>query len=266
MCVMKTKTYHVHSQEYELVVEEMGQGSPMIFAHGLGANREVVKQQWACVADRYRVICFDQRGHGDSIPVTDPEVYQPELMGQDIVNILKALEIPKAVIGGVSMGACAALHCAAEYPKRVQALLQSGPAFNEQVCPEHRELSRLGDLLANRGIEGTVQIIGEEWRDLGMPTEAFLEMEQLYRGYHPQSMSVACRTVAKWKVPPGMWGKIDVPVAILAWRDDPIHDIRIAEEMAAAIPDAQLREIPGVFTPDLGEIFHRDFLVDLNWS
>jgi pimeloyl-ACP methyl ester carboxylesterase len=260
-----TTTYRIPSQGFQLSVEEMGQGLPVIFAHGLGGNREITRQQWETVADRCRVICFDQRGHGDSSPVTESHFYNQASMGKDFVNLMDALGIPQAVVGGISMGACTALNCAAAFPERVLMLLQAGPAFNEEVRHEHQELARIGSLLDRLGIEGTIQAIAQQWHELGMPQEAILEMERLYRTYNPQSMALAYHIITEWEIPKGLWNKLKMPVGILAWRDDPIHDFEIARAMFMAIPDAQLKEIPGVFTPNLGEIFYENFLLNIKW-
>jgi pimeloyl-ACP methyl ester carboxylesterase len=257
------RSYRISSQGFQLSVEEIGEGLPVIFAHGLGGNREITRQQWESVADRCRVICFDQRGHGESSPVIEPESYNPVSMGEDFANIMDVLEIPRAVVGGISMGACTAMFCAAAFPDRVMTLLQAGPAFHEDVRPQHQELAKIGDMLMEIGIEGTIEAIAEQWRELGMPQEAILEMERLYRSYHPQSMALAYQTVAKWKIPPGFWSQLEMPVGILAWRGDLIHDFRIAQSMSSAIPKAQLVEIPGVFTPNLGEIFYENFLAEV---
>jgi pimeloyl-ACP methyl ester carboxylesterase len=259
-------THHIHSQGIELAVEAFGEGIPVIFAHGLGGNREISRQQWLSICDCYRVIVFDQRGHGQSSPILDAGRYDPRQMGEDILSIMDALEIPHAIVGGVSMGACTSLHFAGGHPDRTLALLQIGPAFTERPNPAHREYTRIGGLLECEGIEATIAEISNQWLELGMPQEAIAEMTQLYRSYHPDSMALAFQTIPQWTISEDLLDRLMMPVGIIAWKDDPIHDFEIAREMERKIRQASLIEIPGVFTPDLGQIFHSQFLSRMDIS
>jgi pimeloyl-ACP methyl ester carboxylesterase len=259
-------TYRIHSQGIELAVEVFGEGVPVIFAHGLGGNREISRLQWLSISDRYRVITFDQRGHGQSSPILEASLYDPREMGEDILSIMDALEIPRAIIGGVSMGACSSLYFAAGHPDRTLALLQIGPAFTDRPNPAHQEYSWIGELLEREGVEGTITAISRQWQELGMPQEAIAEMAKLYRSYHPDSIALAFSTIPHWTISDDLLHRLMMPVGIIAWKDDPIHDFKIAEEMARKLGQASLIEIAGVFTPNLGQVFHSQFLSRMDIS
>jgi pimeloyl-ACP methyl ester carboxylesterase len=139
--------HRILSSKFNLVVEEFGEGPAVIYAHGLGSNRHDIKIQWESVAHKFRVITFDQRGHGDSTPVTNPDDYNPQSMGEDIATIMDVLHLKKAIVGGVSMGACTSLFFALSHPDRVEALLQTGPAIGEQVSQGMQSLLSTANLL-----------------------------------------------------------------------------------------------------------------------
>ena len=242
----------VQSGNVTLAAEVKGGGTPVVYLHGLGGCRQYAREQWGTSASPCQLITLDQRGHGESAPVTDPALYQPQLLGQDIAAVLDALQIERAIMGGASMGACAALHFALSHPERTIALLQTGPAFHDQPNRNRRALLRMARLLEQRGIEGTIAVLTREWQKLHMPPEAIAEMARLYRSYHPLSMAAAHRAVASWTVSLEPLRELRVPTLILAWEGDPQHDIAIARKMAALLPDARLEIIPGVFTPNLG--------------
>ena len=101
-----------------LAAETFGEGKPLVFAPGLTDNRGYIRRQLLPLADRYRIVTYDQRGHGDSTPVTDPALYTPERMAGDMARILDAFDIERAVIGGESMGAATALLFAFTWPER----------------------------------------------------------------------------------------------------------------------------------------------------
>ena len=247
-------TLRVQSGEVTLAAEIRGQGTPVVYLHGLGGCRQYAREQWG-VGSPCQLLTFDQRGHGESSPVTDPALYRPDLLGADIAAVLDALRIERAVVGGASMGACAALHFALAHPERTLALLQTGPAFSTRPNRNRRVLLRMARLLEGRGFEGTVAVLTREWQKLNMPPEAIAEMARLYRSYQPLSIAAAHRALAAWTLSLEPLRKLQVPTFILAWEGDPQHDIAIAREMAALLPNARLQVIPGVFTPNLGALY-----------
>jgi pimeloyl-ACP methyl ester carboxylesterase len=72
-------------------------------------------------AERYRVVNIDQRGHGRSVPATDP--YEMREMVEDVIAVLDHLAIERAVWAGLSMGGMVAMHAAITYSDRVSALI-----------------------------------------------------------------------------------------------------------------------------------------------
>src|SRR5260370_24679401 len=98
----------VRNGDVELAVEVSGEGPPLLFAHGLSANRRVTLEELSPLAGRFRLVAFDQRGHGESTPIEDSRLYDPEAMAQDMEAILDHLRIERATLGGESMGAATA--------------------------------------------------------------------------------------------------------------------------------------------------------------
>ncbi|MCR0983083.1 alpha/beta fold hydrolase [Roseomonas populi] len=86
---------------------EAGQGDPVVLVHGFSSN---VENQWVRsgvmpkLADRYRVIAFDGRGHGLSDKPHDPALYGPEA-SRDTSRLLDHLGLRKAHVVGYSLGA-----------------------------------------------------------------------------------------------------------------------------------------------------------------
>jgi pimeloyl-ACP methyl ester carboxylesterase len=250
-----SRMVRVQSEGITLATEVSGQGTPVVYLHGLGGCRQYARDQWGSGVSQCQLITFDQRGHGDSSPVTEPASYHPTLLGADIAAVLDALRIPRAIVGGASMGACAALHFALAHPERTIALLQTGPAFHASPNRARWSLLRTARMLEQLGTEGTVAILTQEWLQLGMPPEAIAEMARLYGTYQPLSMAAAHRAVANWTLSLAPLRELRVPTFILAWEGDPQHDIAIAREMVSVLPDARLEVIPGVLTPNLGALY-----------
>jgi pimeloyl-ACP methyl ester carboxylesterase len=133
------------------VVEGKEDGEPVLLIHGFLVNIDL---QWApiikALAKDYKVIAYDNRGHGGSEKPHDPKQYGLEMV-KDAVRLLDHLHIDKAHVVGYSMGAGIALQVAARYPQRVRTLTVGGAGL---PLPERRKrLTALAESLeAGKGI------------------------------------------------------------------------------------------------------------------
>lgn len=97
-----------------------GQGEPVLLIHGFCGSLHL---QWGgpgilqSLAKDYRVIAYDNRGHGRSGKPHDPAKYGDELV-EDAVRLLDHLGIDKAHIVGYSLGAFITDKLLAEHPQR----------------------------------------------------------------------------------------------------------------------------------------------------
>jgi pimeloyl-ACP methyl ester carboxylesterase len=84
--------------------EAHGQGPAVLLSHGYGATCRMWDGQIAALRDRYRVIVWDMRGHGRSDYPADPAAYSQEATVADMAAVLRACDVARAVIGGLSLG------------------------------------------------------------------------------------------------------------------------------------------------------------------
>ncbi len=109
---------------------DQGAGEPVLLIHGFASSLAVnwVSTGWTKALEQagYRVIAFDNRGHGKSSKSHDSDDYQPELMAADAVALLDHLGIGRAHVMGYSMGARIAAFMALEHPGRVASLIFGG--------------------------------------------------------------------------------------------------------------------------------------------
>jgi pimeloyl-ACP methyl ester carboxylesterase len=97
-------------------------GVPLILLHGLGNEAHLWDDFVPAVAEHYRVIALDQRGHGDSD--WDPEGrYDAESMTNDLEAVLDALQIDRFVLVGFSMGGRVSMTFAGRHPDRLAGLV-----------------------------------------------------------------------------------------------------------------------------------------------
>ncbi len=103
---------------------------PVLLIHGFASNHVVnwVATSWTrtLTGAGYRVIAFDNRGHGESTKLYDPDDYGTPKMAGDALGLLDRLAIHRAHVMGYSMGARIAAFLALEAPDRVASLLLGG--------------------------------------------------------------------------------------------------------------------------------------------
>lgn len=97
-----------------------GKGEPVILLHGGLANSNYWGHQVPALAERYRVIVMDSRGHGRS--TRDERPYGYELMATDVIGLMDYLKIPKAAVVGWSDGAILGLEIAIRHRARLSKL------------------------------------------------------------------------------------------------------------------------------------------------
>jgi 3-oxoadipate enol-lactonase len=83
-----------------LKYNDLGTGTPVLLIHGLGSRKEAWIPQHE-LANRYRLIIPDMRGHGET---ELNEGITIKNFALDIINLLEHLEIPSAFICGFSLG------------------------------------------------------------------------------------------------------------------------------------------------------------------
>jgi pimeloyl-ACP methyl ester carboxylesterase len=100
-----------------LAYEEQGAGRPVVLLHGFCGSSRYWERVVPLLADRFRVITPDLRGHGES---EAPEgVCSMEAFAGDIVGLLDALDLEQAVVLGHSLGGYVTLALAEAYPERL---------------------------------------------------------------------------------------------------------------------------------------------------
>ena len=97
-------------------------GLPVVCLHGLTRNSRDFEDlaPWIAALGR-RVLAPDVRGRGRSGYAADPATYQPAVYAADVVAMLDALAIPRAVVVGTSMGGLIAMVLAVMAPQRIAA-------------------------------------------------------------------------------------------------------------------------------------------------
>ncbi len=116
-------------------------GYPIVLAHGITCALRVWAYQIADLAEHYRVITYDHRGHGRSSVPPRPSDYSLDHLAADLDAVLDATLKPgeRAVIAGHSMGGIAISSWSERLPHRVAQRADAVALINTTT----------GDLLRN---------------------------------------------------------------------------------------------------------------------
>lgn len=121
-------------------VEAGRQDAPaVVLLHGFPDSWQVWEDVIAALADDYRVLALDQRGHGDT--EKPPCCYAPSDFADDVTAFMDALAVDVATVVGHSFGSFVAQNFAIRHPERVErlVLIGSGVAFDNAVGQEFRD-------------------------------------------------------------------------------------------------------------------------------
>ncbi len=113
-----------------------GQGPPILLSHGFSATSTMWAGQIAAFASHYRIITWDMLGHGESDSPDDPSLYSADATVQDMVAILDACGVTRAVIGGHSLGGFMSLAFNMKFAPRARALMlfNTGPGYKSDTA------------------------------------------------------------------------------------------------------------------------------------
>ena len=230
-------------------IEDAGEGIPVVLLHGLTATkRYVVMGSRSLERSGHRVIAYDARGHGRSVPAPSPDAYEYADLVADLAGVLDERGLERAVLAGASMGAHTVLRFAMEYPERAAALVVITPAYDPVDHGDPASLARwdaLSEGLRSGGVEGFVEAYGdpavpERWRQ----TVTTVLRQRLSAHDHLGAVADALRVVPRSRPFDALHDLegIGAPTVVVADRDDadPQHPLRVGEDYARVIPAARL--------------------------
>jgi pimeloyl-ACP methyl ester carboxylesterase len=122
------------SNGVEIAYVDEGQGDPVLLIHGFASNLAANWREpgWIAflTANGFRTVAYDNRGHGASEKLYDPEAYPARVMAGDAARLLDHLLVARADVIGYSMGARIAAFLAMDHPGRVRSVVFGGLGAN----------------------------------------------------------------------------------------------------------------------------------------
>lgn len=219
-------------------------GAPaVVFGHSLATARGVWAGQAARLADRFRVVAFDLRGHGES-DVVDAPTGLPEL-ADDVAGLIRALDLAPAVYVGLSVGGMVGQHLALEHGG-----LLAGAALcctTGRTPPEARPLWRERiEAVRAGGMETQVAPSLERWFTAPFRAERpeiVDAVAAMIRATPPVGFIRTCEAIMELDTLDRL-GEARIPTLVLSGEKDPGTPPAVGRALAEAIPGAEFAIIP----------------------
>jgi len=203
----------------------------------LGATLAIWDEQAAALADRFRVLRFDHRGHGGS-PVP-PGPYTVEEMAGDVAALLDRLEIERVRYVGLSVGAMVGLRLALDHPERIARLVVC--CTSAHIGPPEMWTERAA-IVREQGVDPLVDAALERWLTPNAPPEARAKLEGLLRAMDREGYAGGCEALASFDLR-GQLGPIRAPTLAIAGEEDPAAPVADVQALCDEIAGARLHVI-----------------------
>lgn len=239
---------YVQANGLDIYYEEYGQGEPLILLHGGTATVQSWRDHIPALAEHFRVIALDSRGHGKTDNPAGELSYS--VMADDVASFIRALDLNKPFVFGYSDGGQIALELGMRYPDLANALVLGGTCYR---FPE-----QYFDALKGFGF-GTPGVVDFERMQTEEPEWAEYLKAEHKRPDDPDYLEKLLRQISLlwWNVQDYTvenLKKITAPTLILSGDRDEGVDVEQAVEMYRGIPNSELAVLPNASHGDLGEV------------
>jgi pimeloyl-ACP methyl ester carboxylesterase len=192
--------------------------------------------------DKFTVIAFDARGHGQSDKPHEVESYDLKLMAGDVIAIMDALGVVQSHYWGYSMGGYIGFGIAKLFPDRLSSLIVGGATpFGSSKSSAPSPLLRIFRRGVQEGVEAAVEEM-REWAGSITP-----QYEERLRTLDYQAM-VACMEYLQFRKPSleKDMSHMQLPCLFYAGDADESAYEYGKNEVVRQIPDARFFSLPGL--------------------
>ena len=214
-----------------LAVSVAGQGSLVLFLHGIRGSRKNWLSQIEAFSKKFKAAAWDARGYGES---DDYEgLLQFDQFSGDVLRVAEQFGAKKMHLVGLSMGSRIARNVALHFPERLQSLtlVSTTPGFDALSAGEVR---RFVTERKTSTPESLRRLLGSRARP-----GAFEELTESLSLLHEESYRKTLEaSVAQDRGAP--LENIRVPTLVIAGDEDTVYPPALAREVARRIPGAEL--------------------------
>jgi 3-oxoadipate enol-lactonase len=223
------------------VVEGPADAPALVLLNSLGSSLAMWEPQMDALAARFRVIRFDQRGHGRS-PVP-PGPYALSDLGADVVALLDRLEIARAHLTGLSLGGMTAMWLGINAPERIDRLVLC--CTSARVAAPERYVERAEQVRAH-GTASVAEAVVSRWVTPAYAAEHPAEiarLEAMVAATPDEGYAASCAAIAEMDLEDDL-ARIAAPTLVIAGADDLALPPDNGARIAARITGSRMTVVP----------------------
>lgn len=219
---------------------EGAQSAPFItLSHSLATDLTMWEPQMEALLKSYRVLRYDTRGHGETETPQGP--YSLEMLAEDALGLLQALNIQKTVFMGISMGGMIGQVLGITRPSVLSGLILCDTA--SRIPEEAKSVwSERIDTVSKEGMDSQVESTIARWftpRFRDKHPEVIKGVESMIRATSPQGYIGCAQAIRELNLTEKIAG-ISLPTLIIVGEDDPGTPVSASEEIRERIVDSEL--------------------------
>jgi 3-oxoadipate enol-lactonase len=220
------------------------EGAPWItLSHALANNLTLWDDVAGRLSDRYRVLRYDQRGHGRTKAVPGPYSFE-QLVG-DVIGLWDALGVERSHWVGLSIGGMIGYGLAIGHPERLRSLVACDS--RPDAPPDYAAYFQYRiDSAREKGMAGLAQPTIERWftpESVAADLPVLEKVREMIRTTDPIGHEGCCRALKTLAFGPELH-RIATPTLILGGERDKGAPPEALAAAAAKIPGAEHAVIP----------------------
>jgi 3-oxoadipate enol-lactonase len=209
----------------------------IVLSCSLGSTLRMWDAQASALAERFRVIRYDHRGHGDSPVPLGP--YDLAGLAGDVLGLLDRLGVESAHVCGASLGGQVAMWLAAHEPGRVGSVVLCGTSA--WFGPPDPWMERAATVRA-QGTEAVSAAVVARWFTplFAERTPSLVErMRSMIASTPREGYAACCEVVGRTDLRPDL-AAIRAPTLVIAGAEDPAVSSEMVETLAKGIAGSRV--------------------------
>ncbi len=213
---------------------------PLVLLHSLGTSGAVWDAQTDALANSFRVIRPDLRGHGLTDATSGP--YEIETLAADVLAVLDTLGVAQAHVAGLSIGGMVAQSMAARAPVRVASLILCDTAMSIPPAAQWHERAAL---VRAQGVGAVADAVLARWLTPEFANApAARGLRRMLLCTPPEGYAAAAEAIAAADLKSSTSG-LRLPALVLVGDRDESTPLAAAEALRDAVPGSSLEVIEG---------------------
>ena len=227
------------ANDIEINYEIEGEGPLVTMSHSLACNLSMWDEQVRALRERYRVLRFDTRGHGQTSAPSG--AYSLDQLAGDLLALLKGLGIERTHFVGLSMGGMIGQVFALAHPNMIESLVLCDTTSRYPATATAVWEERIRTVGA-QGMAPMVEPTLGRWFTAPFRTqrpEMMARVGAMIGQTPPSGYIGCCHALPKIDVTSRL-AELHCPALVIVGEEDPGTPVDMAREIQAALPGAEL--------------------------